>query len=653
MKVLRKALVDFEPQLKTWSVERIADTLTQLGFESEVIDQEVLECTFTPNRGDAMSALGLARELRAWTYRNRSTGGAALRFQNTALYDALPKAHSFSVHVTQQERVPTYEAVIFEGLTVGESPRWLANAVTALGWRPINAIVDLTNYLMDLYGQPLHAFDFDAILGDTMTLRSAKANESITTLDGVERLLAAGVLVAEDRESIIDLPGVMGAQNSEISPKTNRILLQAAVFDRDAIRETTNRLGLRTQAAIRYERGVDPEIARSVLNEAIRMLKKSEFGGGAAISSVSASQSLPDQPGVKLDLEKSNNLLGTAVDSETAIQSLERIGCQVTPNKVTLTVTPPRWRYDLAIWQDLTEEIGRFVGLNDALPSNPLPPLADQEQPRSLLEWSEGLKDRLVDIGMIEVLTYSFVSRRALDAFTLPIVGELTNAVNPELTFLRPSLIPNLADIAARNPSVDPIQIFEIGHVFTRTDEEVRLGIALVGSQNQLEEWLVRFADAIGLDSGIVRAAATIHAADQSTKDQLKIRKAHAAFIEWKLSDLQSARRIPRAYQVPTESVRYQSVSKFPAVTRDLSIILPAVVPADEVASVIRTATESIESVQLFDEFMSDKFGIGKKSLAFHIRYSDQSRTLTDAEVDTLHDMVVTLVEQSFQAIRR
>ena len=653
MKVLIDELERLEPSVSDLSTEEIAEILTLLGFETLIDSKDVLDVTFTPNRGDAMSALGLARELRAWISRNAKKPEVVLTLSDTRLFDRLSEARTPIVAIEAKKLVPEYHAVVFEGVTIGPSPKWLEEAVVSLGWRSINSVVDLTNYLMDLYGQPLHAFDLDAVLGETMVVRESKDGETLTTLDGVERKLAKGTLVIQDRDAIIDLAGVMGGQNSEINAKTTRVLLQAATFDPNSIRTTTNAVGLRTQAAIRYERGVDSKIGKAVLNEAIRFLKRAEFGRAEAVVRFSASKPVENQLIVRCNPDDINRLLGTKISTELQKRYLEILGCTVTENKNTLECVAPSWRFDLNIWQDYAEEVARMVGLNDEVKAVALKKDDSLVCDRSLIEWSEGLKDRLVELGLNEVLTYSFTSKKLLDAFDLPVIGELSNPLNPELKYLRPSLMPNLANVVVLNPQFDPVTIFEIGHVFTRTSEEERVAICLAGNGTDVDSWLVRFADAIGMDSATVRSAAVITSLTPEQRQQLKLRKNLAVFIEFRLSDLQDARRIPKDYAVTAASIQYKTVSKYPAITRDIAFITPVSITAGEVEIFARTISSEIEAVNAFDEFQSSRFGENKKSLAFHVRYADPDRTLVEEEVSELHERLVSAIERTFNAERR
>jgi phenylalanyl-tRNA synthetase beta chain len=401
---------------------------------------------------------------------------------------------------------------------------------------------------------------------------------------------------------------------------------------------------------VRYERGTDPLIARPVLNEAIRLIHRAKIG--RAVGQLASQPPLKSRPVIKVSATAVNRLLGLTVEPPDQQRLLEQLGCRVRRSHTALSVVPPSWRYDLGIWQDIAEEIVRLSGLNEQLPAIELPSRGGSPK-RSTIEWAEALKDRLVQLGLSEVQTYPFMSQASLDAFDLPVVGELANPLNPKLRFLRPSLIPNLAQVAAANQLFDPITIFEVGHVFTRQHEEVRLGIGLVGRVESARVWLTNLSDQLGLDAGQLATQAVVTELTDQQRATMKIRKGRAIFIEVELAALMSARRIPAAYELPTGSVHYRPVSRFPAVSRDVSVVVSADQDPDALRQFILAFDRWVEAAELFDEFQSDQLGRDRKSLAFHVRYADASRTLTEDDVNPLHARLTTAIERSFDAVIR
>lgn len=653
MRVLPGILKELAPALKGRSVEEVAGQLTALGFEAEVLpgEQPVIEVSVTPNRADGMSHLGLARDLLAHQTKDIVTPHTTLTLPTTGTWQRLPIAEMLSVNCVPKAVAPQYQAVLMENITVQPSPSWLQERLALLGIRPINNVVDLTNYFMEVYGQPLHAFDADAILGELLTVRESQDGETLETLDGKTHTLPGGIIVIQDREALIDLAGIMGGANSQVQAHTGRILLQAAIFDRTRIRRAANTLNHRTPAATRYERGVDPAIGIPVLERAIETLQLSEFGSAKAVSKID--HTTPRKPiTISINPKRVNGLLGMTVAKTRQEKYLKEVGAIVTTDKATYTVSPPSWRFDMELWQDVAEEIARLIGFDTELPAKILP--AWKRSPRrSEIEWAEGLKDRLQEIGANEVQTYSFISAQDLRQFELPAVGELANPLNPALRFLRPSLLPNLARVVAENPVFDPVHIYEIGHVFTGEGEHLALGVAIAGNATKTTDWIARLADAIGMDSSKLTKSAKVVDLPQQLKDAYKIRRKRVTLIEIPLSSLQGARKIPTNYDIPSLSIRYRPIPKHPPVSRDIAIVIDRDIRPELVSRHIRSLDERIELVELFDEYISDNLGDHKKSLAFHILYADPDRTLDDEQSNQLHTTVEESIKATFQAAIR
>lgn len=649
MKLLLSQLTAFVPALKRTSIETVADRLNALGFETEVLHgkTQVLDITTTPNRGYALSAFGIARELQAQLSLKSANPKAPLQLTERSAYDALTEFQDLKFRV-EPALAPQYIGLVFDHVTIGPSPQWLQDELTLLGLRPINNIVDLTNYLMEIYGQPLHAFDLDAILGPEVVLRESKVGEKITTLDGTQHTLPAGVPVLQDASSLIDLAGIQGGANSATYEKTTRIFLQAAVFNSAKIYETTALLKHRTPAAYRYERGVDPLIGAPVLNEAIKLLQSKAFGSARAVAKVEAVVTQPTTRKIELNPTAINALLGTRFSAEKQLKALYVLGCETEEGR---KVVLPSWRHDLTLWQDLAAEIIR-LNTYDAVPSSRLAKSSQNPQ-SSDIERVEGLKDRLTELGFTEVLTYSFLSKTDLKHFELQVAGELENPLNPHYKYLRPSLKPNLARLVGQNSVFDPILIFEVGHIFSGKREEISVGLAIAGQNQSPEAWLARIADACGLDSKQLNDAAQVTQPSEQLLQAYKIRKRSVSLIEIPLSVFESARRIPSQYFTPVTFQRYRTDFRFPAAQRDIALIVDQVLAAETIAEYIRSLDTMVENVTLFDEFISERFGTGKKSVAFHILYSSHERTLDDATVDSLHAEITRGLETTFQATIR
>lgn len=651
MKVLPSLLGQLAPELETISPELLAEYLTVLGFETEVETGEtpVLDVTITPNRGDGTSHLGLARDLRAFLARDSQTPPPTLSLEGGFRIHTLPDSSRPSI-ILQDDVASQYHAIILENVTIGPSPAWLQAIIKQLGLGTINNVVDLTNYLMEVYGQPLHAFDADSIKGE-MVIRASKDGEALTTLDGTTHTLPEGVAVIADETGLIDLAGIRGGKNSEIRPGTKRVLLQSAIFHRSRIRKAVNSLQYRTTASTRYERGVDPFISLPVLEKAVEYLESDEFGRAKTAGKLLPIMGVHDAAIIRADPKKISQLLGFNVSKERLLHLLGLLGCTILDTDAA-TVSAPSWRFDLEIWQDLADEVARLEGLNENIPSVALS-TTDRPASRSELEWAEAVKDRLIGIGLSEVQTYSFISKEDMERFELEPAGELANPLNPQLAFLRPSLMPSLATVIANNGLTDPILIFEVGHVFTQADESTNLGIALASSSIRTEAWLQQLTEAFGVPADKLRQIVTMKELNQTLKDSYKIRKQQAVLIEIPLGALRAIASFDATYQVPTTIAHYRPLSKFPPVTRDLAIIVGTNNSAKSIRQAILDSDDHIESVELFDEFVSSKFGEGKKSVAFHLYYSASDHTMTNDEADALHEAVQQFVQDTFGATIR
>ncbi len=657
MRVPHRDLITFVPELAGLAPERIAGELNRLGLETELLagEQPVYELKVTPNRGDALSVLGVARDLQAKLDADAPADAIrpVLRLIDQAQIDRLDELSQPTITV-ETDDCTQYHAVLLDNVAVQPSPPWLADALVSFGLRPINNVVDMTNYLMELYGQPLHAFDADAIVGGTITIRHAHDGEALTTFDGTERTPGTDALVAADAKAVVDLAGIQGGANTAVSNRTTRILLQSALFKPAAIRASMRAAKHGTDASYRYARGVDPTLSLPVLHQAVELLSKPEFGHAKAIGKLIIRTAPADKLSINVDDKRVRSLIGATITRAAQQRLLERLGCQIgdTPD-TPFAVTPPPWRSDLTIWQDCAEEIARLTGLDTGIDAARLPATKPHEGAVSDTVWVEGLKDCLVELGFSEVLTYSFIGKQDLDRFALPDTGELANPLNPQLRFLRPSLLPGLAGAVGKNGYYDPILLFEIGHVFTKTSEHLQLGLAIANQKEPLETWTARIADTLGLDSSELTAALHNVAVGNEAAQQYRIRNLPAYLAEIPIKTLKTARRIPATFALPGMPRQYRPISKFPPVTRDLSLLVPTETPPETVRAYLVASHPFVEDVTLFDEFVSPKLGEGKKSLSFHILFSSPERTLELTEIEQIEHRMAHVLEREFGATIR
>ncbi|HEU4412806.1 MAG TPA: phenylalanine--tRNA ligase subunit beta [Polyangiaceae bacterium] len=648
---------------------------------------EVFDIGVTPNRADALGHLGLARELAALY-------GLEVRppaFERPAAAGRAP----IEVAVESPERCLYLGAAVVDGVRVGPSPLWLRARLARLGVRPINNVVDVTNLLTLLYGQPSHAYDLARLRGGRLEARRARAGERLTTLDSAERALDADDLVIADGAGPVGLAGVMGGESSEIRPDTTRVALECANFEPRGVRRTTRRHGLHTEGSHRFERGVDRTTAPLALEHGVALL--AELAGGrleGGVAAVSAPE--PARPAIRLRSGRLDALLGVSVPWAEARDVLERLGCRVeAAGEAEARVTPPSWRADLGREEDLIEEVARVRGL-DAIPGV-LPPIWPQP-PRAEGKLEAKVRQRALELGLSEALTYGFVSRRELEALGAPAPSVvLSKPLQEERSVMRTSLLPGLLEAVgrARRRGERSARLFCVGTRFLPPragsplpTEERGFAAALAGPRASYLEKAVEHdvydAKAVALElvervSGHEARAEAYAAAERPSRlhpraagrvlvggravgsfgllhpsvvDALELGGA-LAVVELDLGALgELGERVPSARPVP----------RLPPVTRDVSVYVRDGVPAGEVEAAVREAAgELCAGVEIFDLFRGPGVPEGHHSLTFHVVYRDpaaaagrpEGRTLTDAEVDERHRAVNEAVRARFGATLR
>lgn len=649
MKILPSILKDFSKILAEKTSEEIVNALILLGFEAEVMGgkHEVMNIEVTPNRGDVMNHLGVARELQAFFTKNHKQNIPAIKLTENEKILNLEENNLLKIDI-KSNSVYQYHGLIFDNVKIAESPDWLKDNLLLLGIKPINNFVDLTNYLMELYGQPLHVFDADLIYDRKLTLRHSKNGEKLITLDNTEHTLPEGVIVIEDGKELIDLSGIQGGKNSQVNQKTKRILLQSAIFDPTKIRTTSKKLNHRTDASFRYERGIDSSISLAVFNAFCDLVSKKEFGKQRPAGKIIALSEKNNSTKIKFDYNKINKLLGTSISKTKQEHYLALLGFDLKNNLVKV----PAWRHDITIWQDLAEEIMRLEGLDANIPTKNLK-AKDPSLEQSEWEWSECLKDALLELNFSEIQTYSFIGNKDLENFQFSIKNPLVNPLNPNFKYARPSLVPGIVRTIASNPWFDPIQVFEVGHIFGN-NEHTSIAIGIAGRVNKIKDILKEFANKTACDFNSLLKLGRIYELNQKTKDAYKIRKNYVAVFEILLNDLRSLKpRIPVDMQVNISHVLYRPISKYPPSTRDISLIVDNSTSYKDIKNYVIGFCDLVENTILLDEFIHEKFGENKKSATFRIFYSDKTGTLEQQEVDNVNKQILTGLENTLHAIIR
>ncbi len=656
----------------------------------------IYEIGLTPNRPDGLGHIGLAREAAAlyglaWSM---PKPGAPVRVSP----DGAPTlADLATVTIADFDRCPRYGAAAATDVTVAPSPSWLRYRLAALGVRPISNVVDVTNLLLLEYGHPMHAFDLDRLRGTggetgraarrTIHVRRATEGEALTTLDGVAHALTADDLVIADGGGAVALAGVMGGASSEITASTRRVLLECAYFEPRGVRRASRRHALHTDSSHRFERGVDPADARDVLARALSLL--TDIAGGTAAQGELEVAAAPVVPEVlRLRSKRVDAILGVHVPFDETVAILHRLGCvtrSMTHDEVELVI--PTHRPDITREIDLIEEVARVRGM-DAIPAV-LPRVRPSREDAPRETSTRLARAAGVELGLSEAITYSFVSRAVLEKVGAPAPGVvLQNPLSLEQEVMRTSLIPGLlaALSHARRHGERDVRMFTVGAIFLGggrelPEEQLQFAAILAGDRvpylgkpEPVDVW-----DGKGLAEGFVRRMAPqgkvsirrfgsadlpphLHprGAGQVTVDGAPVGSVGplhpdvverfdlgtgAVIVEIGLAALASR---------PTAAQRYAPIPRFPASTRDLSLVVHDDTTAGEVLVAVRDAAGALAAeVSLFDLFAGGAIPEGHRSLAFHVVYRADDRTLTDAEVDAQHAKAVAEVGRRFGATLR
>jgi len=637
------------------------------------LTDEVLELDITPNRPDAMSLLGIAREVAAMT-------GAKVR------YPAVPEgsqSHNASVQITVEDPqgCPRYLGWLVEGVRMGPSPDWVQRRLAAAGMRPISGVVDATNYALVVTGQPMHAFDYERLAGPEIVVRRARRDETLVTLDGQELRLDPDDLVIADSTRPVALAGVMGGRDTEVSEGTRRVLLESAYFDPPAVLRSGKRHGLRTEASARFERGADPNAAAWAAAYASGLM--AEWAGGtpeAAGVDVKLASFEPRQ--VRIGTDRANLILGTSLNTGEIAGALERLDFEVDRSDSIVTVTVPTRRPDIAIEEDLVEEVARLIGY-ERIPST-LPtgrsrrgvPTRDQKVGRRI-------RQLLVGSGLTEAYTSSFIGPADIEKIGYPADHPyrdpmpLVNAVSQFESLLRPSLLPGLIGAVARNVARRRllVRFFEVGSCFLRSDQQLpneplRLGIVMHGPVPQ--EWHAAgrdldYFDLKGvLDVLLDRLRIADPRFEASSEAPFHPGRCAAIFAgEVRLGAVgEIDPRIGRAYDLPHRVLAAEleltplmemadpppvitEPARFPAVLLDLAMSVPEGTPADEVRAIaVRSGGEYLEEVRIFDVYVGEQAGEGRKSVAVSLRFRAPERTLTDEEALQARDAIAAAIAE-------
>ena len=629
---------------------------------ADALGDPVLVCELQPNRPDCMGMVGIARELAA-------VQRVALREPKGAKLGPDLDPKRLSVRIDDPEGCRRFGAAYLENVTIGPSPQWMQDRLIAAGMRPIHNAVDITNYVMLELGQPLHAYDAERLSGATLVARRAHPGESIKTLDGVDRLLTPDTLVIADATRSLGIAGILGGEDSEIRPTTTKIALEAASFEPRGIDRTAQKLGLSQQSAAsaRFRLNLSPEIVPLALARAVQLLV--EHAGATLAGATDVYPKPRPRPNVRLHFSDIPRILGADIPREESLDALARLGFQYAESGDTLVVTPPAIRTDIAITEDVVEEVARIVGYDRIpvhLPDGQLP----LHETHPLEELREHVRDRLVGFGLQETVSYSLIDPEWLIRLSpddVPISAEPIRVQNPtsaSQSAARPTLRASMLDTAARNlKHRDGLAIFEIGPVYLQRPDDLpeerwTIGVLLAGRAEE-QTWLTQPRDWDRWDvKGLLQALATaLNAGDFSGPTEpapgmhpgrsiVRLHEGRPAIMVGQLDP-----RVAARWELPAETylgevdlasllsvIRPRTAKvppKYPPALRDIAFVVDEAVAygsvRDEVAA---SAKDLLESVTLLDLYRGPQVGTGKKSFALRLVLRSATGTLTETDVD-------------------
>lgn len=651
--------------------------------EALELDDLIYYVGITPNRADCLSVVGIAREVAALF-------GEKWSPPTTSLQEAGPPVESLSsVTIEDPDLCPRYAARIVQNIKIKPSPLWMRKRLEAQGVRAINNIVDVTNYVMMELGQPLHAFDYHRLDGNRIVVRRAQPNETFVTLDGQKHQLGRDMLLICDASRGVALAGIMGGLNSEITPETKTVLIESAYFQPTGTRRTAKTLGLSTESSYRFERGVDPEGVITALDRAAQLMV--ELSGGELASGRLDVYPLPIKlEPVELRISKTNSFLGTNLSREEISKHLESIQLKVrSTGEDLLVIDPPSFRADLTREVDLMEEVARLAGYDLIPSSSPVARLASAKRARDQVI-REYTKETLASLGFCEIVSYSFINPRAIELLRL---GDddrrrqllpLRNPLSEDQSVMRTSLVPNMLETAARNQRQNNfnLRLVELSKVFfpKEGDElpEERFNLCgLLSGLRRPPGWnetsqSVDFFDAKGAVEALLmnlgirdlrwsekapapylnpQAAAQIYSADLHLGDLGEVDRGVLESFDLKgpayLFDLDFDLLMEKTVSVK----KFQPLPRFPAVNRDLAIVVSNSVAAQDLLDYLEEhRPQYAENITLFDQYRGTQVAKDRKSLAFRITYRSEERSLTDLEVNEIHTDLSQKVVDAFEA---
>jgi phenylalanyl-tRNA synthetase beta chain len=649
---------------------------------SEYLGDIVIDLDVTPNRPDCLSVIGIAREAAALT--GQLVRVVEPRYEETTT----PISEKISVEIQASDLCPRYSVTLIKDIKILPSPKWMQDRLIASGMRPINNIVDISNYVMLEYGNPLHTFDYDKIVGQKIIVRRASEGEVIISLDGIERKLSSNMLVIADAARAVAVAGVMGGANSEVTEKTTNILLEAASFNPFNIHSTGAALNLPSEARYRFERGISAGLTLPALKRATQLIV--ELGGGKVCQGYVDvfPGNVPTKP-IKLSSLKIRRLLGIEYSKEEINQTLVSLGFEVKEAEQNgeYLVTPPYWRSDIHLEVDLMEEVARIRGY-DQIPTTLLAEPIPHQNPDPSYDLKRKIRQSLVADGFCEVLNFSLTSLEMLtkiDAERKPLSVLPMRVANPmtaEMEYLRTSFRPMLLSSFAANRRYEDgsIRLFEVGKVYLKKDkglpDERETVCGVMGGLQFAKSWQnndqkLNFFDVKGVAEGLLFGLGLNPKFEKGQDFGLHPNKQAEIYLEDKKIGVvgEVHPKVLFAFDIgepvyllemdlkslvafTTVEKIYKAIPKFPSIVRDMALIVDASIAHQTIQKLIQSFS-LVEGVEIFDVYSGGQVPVGKKSLAYRINYRSSNHTLKDEEVGQIHLKILDRLNSELGAVLR
>lgn len=638
------------------------------------LDDVIFELEITPNRPDCLSHIGIAREVAAYY-------GRKVKYPSYTLSEVIDSVNNYAkVRVEDKERCKRYMGRVIRNVTVAESPEWLKKRIRAMGLKPINNIVDITNFVMFEYNQPMHAFDLDKLENNTVVVRAAENGEKITTLDGVERELVNGELVIADEVKPIAIAGIIGGQATQIEAETKNVFLEVAYFTPDNIRKSAKKLGIVTDSGYRNERGLDIENLPEVIDRAAALI--AEVASGEVLDEVIDKYiEKPQKFEIPLNLTKLNTFIGKKLEFDTVGKILSNLGLGIkTLSQDMLLITPPTYRTDLTRPEDLYEEVIRMYGFENI---EAVMPVEDIESglKDSKISVADNLKEILKEIGLHEVINYTFIPREALDILKIKDkVIEISNPLSEDMVIVRPtlmySLLANIRDNFNRNQF--DLRFFEVSKVFTPAkelaNEDLRICVAIAGKPERtlwnpkpkaydfytMKGYVEKLLEYMGINryklerssnenfhpgrsadikigNDVIGTFGEVHPDVLEAMD-IKRERAYVADID-----------LARAEKYIKSAVKYERIVKYPEVTRDLAIVMDKDILVGNMVEDLKRVSPLIEKIEIFDVYEGEKIDADKKSVAISIVLRNKVKTLEEKEINDVVTKVLETISKKYR----